>query len=97
MEKSGFGTKLQPFFDQYLRTTLIPVVEWKIKNKQLSARLSNGVSNLTMRIWMPTGKGKGEWKWLTHEWTILQTSLNEVESETEWNTDLFVQYQAVNP
>jgi aminopeptidase N len=97
MEKSGFGNKLQPFFDQYLRTTKIPVVEWKIKNKQLSARLSNGVTNLTMKIWMPTGKGKGEWKWLTDEWTTLQTSLNEVESEMEWNPDLYVQYRAVNP
>jgi aminopeptidase N len=97
MDKSGFGNKLQPFFDQYLRTTKIPVVEWKIKNRQLSARLSNGVSNLTMRIWMPTEKGNGQWKWLTNDWTTLPTKLNEIESDSEWNADLYVLYRAVNP
>jgi hypothetical protein len=97
MEKSGFGVKLQPFFDQFLRQTTIPVVEWKIKNQQVSARLANSVSNLTMRVWMPTGKNKGQWKWLTDAWTTIPTTLNEIQSETEWNTDLYVQYRAVNP
>ncbi len=96
-EKSGFGDKLEPFFTQYLRTTNIPVVEWKIKDKKLSARLSNGVPGLTMRVWMPTAKGEGAWKWLTKEWTTISTKLNEVQSEIEWNADLYVYYKAVNP
>jgi aminopeptidase N len=97
MEESGLGHKLQPFFDQYLRTTKIPVVEWKIKNKQLHARLNNGVPDLTMKIWLPTGKGTGQWKWITDEWVSLNTSLNEIASDTEWNNNLYVMYKAVNP
>jgi aminopeptidase N len=96
-DKSGFGQKLQPFFNQYLRTTQIPVVEWKIKAGQLSARLTNCVEGLTMRVWMPTDAGKGQWKWITKEWTTLPTQLNEIGSETEWNNNLYVVYKAVNP
>jgi aminopeptidase N len=97
MEASGFGAKLQPFFDQYLLTTNIPVVEWKIKNKQIAARLTNGVNNLTMKVWIPTGKEEGEWHWLTNEWKTLSTTLNETECENEWNKNLYVLYKAVNP
>jgi aminopeptidase N len=96
-EKTGFGQKLQPFFNQYLRTTKIPVVEWKIKSGQLSARLTNCVEGLTMRVWMPTDTNKGQWKWITHEWTSLPTQLSEVKSEIEWNKNLYVTYKAVNP
>jgi aminopeptidase N len=97
MKESGFGNKLQPFFNQYLRTTKIPDVEWKIKNKQISVRLNNAVNDLTMKIWVPTGKGKGQWKWINHEWTTLSTTLNEAQSETEWNPNLYVNYMAVSP
>ncbi len=97
MEISGFGSKLQPFFDQYLRDTKIPVVEWKIKSGQLSARITNGVPGLTMRIWMPSDQGKGQWMWITKEWTTIPTQLNEVACETEWNPNLYVMYKAVNP
>ncbi|MCU0404474.1 MAG: M1 family metallopeptidase [Chitinophagaceae bacterium] len=97
MEISGFGSKLQPFFDQYLRDIKIPVVEWKIKSGQLSARITNGVPGLTMRIWMPSDQGKGQWMWITKEWTTIPTQLNEVACETEWNPNLYVMYKAVNP
>ncbi|HSK12781.1 MAG TPA: M1 family metallopeptidase [Phnomibacter sp.] len=97
MEKSGYGQKLKPFFDQYLRHTNIPVVEWKIKAGQLSARLTNAVPDLTMKIWMPTGKGEGAWKWLTKEWSQISTTLSETESEIEWNFNLYVNYKAVSP
>jgi aminopeptidase N len=97
MQKSGFGEKLQPFLEQYLYTTAIPIVEWKIKDKKLSARLTNGVPKLSLKVWLPKGKGNGEWKWLTDEWTTLSTTLSEVESETEWNKNLYVAYKAVTP
>ena len=96
-QKSGFGEKIQPFLEQYLYATAIPIVEWKIKDKKLSARITNGVPKLTMKVWMPKGKGTGEWKWLTGEWTTTSTTLSEVESETEWNKNLYVAYKAVAP
>lgn len=97
MEKSGFGNKLQPFFDQYLRTNEIPVVDWKIKNGEISAKIGEGVPNLTLRVWIPTSKGKGQWKWISHEWTTLPANLTEANAETEWNPNLLVIYRAVNP
>lgn len=95
--KSGFGEKLVPFFNQYLRSTKIPVVEWKIKDGKLSARLTNNEPGLTMRVWMPTAKGIGTWKWLTTDWTTTPTKLNEIECDTEWNNNLYVYYKAVTP
>lgn len=88
LQNSGFGEKLQPFFEQYLETTAVPIIEWKIKDKKLSARISNGVPALTMKVWLPKGKGTGEWRWLTDEWTTISSALTEVESETEWNKNL---------
>jgi aminopeptidase N len=96
-QSSGFGEKLQPFFDQYLQSTAVPIVEWKIKDKKLSARITNGVPKLTMKVWLPKGKGSGEWRWLTNEWSTITTTLSEVECETEWNTNLYVAYKAVAP
>lgn len=95
-EASGFGEKLIPFFDQYLRTTQIPVVEWKIKGGQLWARMGESVQGLTMKVWMPSGVGKGQWKWLSDQWTTLPTTLNEITCEGEWNNNLYVVYKAVN-
>lgn len=97
IQQSGLGEKMQPFFDQYLTTTAIPIIEWKIKNNKLSARITNSVPKLTMKIYLPTAKGKGEWHWLTEDWTTVSTSLSEVESETEWNKNLYVVYRAVTP
>ena len=97
LEVSGWGSKMKPFFDQYLRTTQIPVVEWKIKSGQLSAKITNAVPGFTMRVWLPTASGKGQWKWLTKEWTSVPVRLNEVECESEWNYNLYVMYKAVNP
>ncbi|MDO6472428.1 M1 family metallopeptidase [Maribacter sp. 1_MG-2023] len=41
---------LKPFFDQYLRTTKIPVFEYKVKGKKLSYRFTNTVEKFTLPI-----------------------------------------------
>jgi aminopeptidase N len=41
---------LQPFFEQYLRTTRIPVLEWRIKGGRLLYRWSGTVPGFTMPV-----------------------------------------------
>lgn len=41
---------LKPFFDQYLRTTKIPVFEYKVKGKKVSYRFINTVDNFSLPI-----------------------------------------------
>ncbi len=51
MDKTGL--ELTAFFEQYLRTTNIPVLEWYIKDKELHYRFTNVVEgfSLPIKIW----------------------------------------------
>lgn len=44
------GKNLKPFFDQYLRTTKIPTLEYKIKKNTLKYRYRNCVDEFDMPI-----------------------------------------------
>jgi len=52
-EKSG--TDLSKIFDQYLRTVMIPVLEYKISSTSLSFRWSNCVDGFDMRVKLSNG------------------------------------------
>ncbi|MEP2280035.1 M1 family metallopeptidase [Maribacter sp.] len=41
---------LKPFFDQYLRTTKIPVFEYKVKGKKMMYRFTNTVANFSIPL-----------------------------------------------
>ncbi|MEO6670692.1 MAG: M1 family metallopeptidase [Ferruginibacter sp.] len=57
-------------FDQYLRTTNIPVLEYKILNHNVSYRWANTVSGFNMPIKVSFGKKGGKPQWIspTGEW-----------------------------
>lgn len=61
------GTDLSLVFDQYLRTTNIPTLEYMINEKELSFRWTNTVPGFAMRVKVQVGN---ETKWLspTTEW-----------------------------
>ena len=42
--------KINGFFDQYLRTTKIPVLEYKIKGSQISYKFTNTVDNFSIPV-----------------------------------------------
>lgn len=44
------GLELQPVFNQYLRSTQIPVLEWKRKKKKLQLRLRDAVNGFQLPI-----------------------------------------------
>ncbi|NQY28506.1 MAG: M1 family metallopeptidase [Flavobacteriaceae bacterium] len=57
---------LSGFFDQYLRTINIPVFEYQIKNKQVSFKFINTVSNfcIPVKVWI---NGQSTWLFTTTE------------------------------
>lgn len=67
------GLSLKPFFDQYLRTTKIPQLEYSIKDNQLNYKFNNIVPGFTLPITVTAGettatiKPTSEWqhiKWM---------------------------------
>jgi len=58
---------LDPFFNQYLRDTRIPTLEYKIENKKLSYRYVNIVENFDMPIEVDIN-GRTEWLFPNSEW-----------------------------
>ncbi len=64
-EKSGID--LTEFWQQYLRTTMIPKVEYKIVENQLSFRYTNIIEKFDMPVIMIVN-GKEEWIFPTSEW-----------------------------
>lgn len=62
---------LTPFWNQYLRTTKIPTLEYKIKGKKLVYRYSNIVEKFEMPI-IVTINDKEKWLKPTKEWKTLK-------------------------
>ena len=50
------GKNLQPFFDQYLRTTRIPILEWYRTRKTLHYRFANVPTSFEMPVMVQMGK-----------------------------------------
>lgn len=56
---------LTPFFNQYLRTTQIPILEYFIQNNLLTYRWTNTVKDFNMPVKLA---GSGKWIFPTIEW-----------------------------
>ena len=61
------GKELTGFFNQYLRTATIPVLEYKVSKKTISYRYTNVVEEFEMPIRVFTGK-KAQWLSPTTGW-----------------------------
>ncbi len=61
------GIELKPLFDQYLRTTSIPTVDWYIKKKELHYRFKNTVPGFTLPLEVKEGNNKANIR-PTAEW-----------------------------
>lgn len=69
---SGFD--FSAVFNQYLRTTEIPVLEYKIENKTVSYRYSNCIKGFNMPLFVSFGNGEKEPQIIkpTQEWQTQQ-------------------------
>ena len=63
---------LASIFDQYLRTVKIPVLEYKINEKNISYRWSNTVDNLQLPVKVSFGDNREKWILPTAEWNTFK-------------------------
>jgi len=78
---------LQEFFDQYLRDTRIPTMEYSLKIKTLKFRWTNIVAGFDMPVKIKVGK-KELWIYPKAEWTEIK--LNKKVSDIEIVPDFYV-------
>lgn len=69
---TGFG--LDKIFNQYLHTTQVPVLEYKLDGAQVSFRWSNCVDGFNLPLWAGAGNQAQLVKPVTGSWTSLQLS-----------------------
>ena len=62
---SFLNLDLKGIFDQYLRTTKIPLLQYKIKGKKVEYRWMDIVPNLVLPVRIYLGKADGAEKWIT--------------------------------
>lgn len=68
------GLNLDLVWDQYLRTTMIPVLEWHIKDGVLSYRWQNVVHGFDMSIKASIGSAGRMWLHPTESWQMVDFS-----------------------
>ena len=73
------GLNLSKVFDQYLRTTKVPVLEYKLEVQRLSYRWNNVVRGFAMPIKVTTSAGVFEWIQPTEGWKTTAVKLNRPE------------------
>jgi aminopeptidase N len=81
------GMDLAPFFNQYLRDTRIPELEYKFKNNQIFYRWINCVTNFTIPIKV-TLNGKEKWLQPKTKWSVYPLKSNNLKLEV--NPDFYV-------
>ncbi len=69
------GIDLTEFFDQYLRTTMVPIVEYKVIDNVLSFRYVYTIKNFDMPV-IAIVNGKEKWISPTDEWKTKEFSKN---------------------
>ena len=67
------GKNLSSFFDQYLRDTRIPNLEYKITDDGLAYRYTNCVEGFDMPVYVEID-GKQQWIFPTETWTSVKTT-----------------------
>ena len=81
------GIDLTEFFNQYLRTIKIPILEFSIKNKELKYRWTNIVDGFDMPIQI-TVDGKEQWLFPKADWKTMP--LDSKNASFEVDPDFYV-------
>lgn len=77
------GIDLTEFFNQYLRDTRIPTLEYEIKDSQLKYRWINIVDNFDMPIQV-TIDGKEQWLFPKANWSAMPIKGNEIQVDADF-------------
>ncbi|MCW8981467.1 MAG: M1 family metallopeptidase [Altibacter sp.] len=81
------GIDLTEFWEQYLRTTMIPLVEYKVDGNQLSFRYEDIIKGFDMPV-IALVNGEEEWIFPTSEWK--SKTFSEKIQSVEIKRDFFV-------
>ena len=73
------GLDLSKVFDQYLRTTKIPTLEYKLQGNKLSYRWADVVRGFAMPVRVTTGSGRYGWIRPTERWKSTAIKLDRPE------------------
>ncbi len=73
------GLSLGKVFDQYLRTTMVPTLEYKIEGQKLSYRWSNVVKGFAMPVRVITSTGRYGWIRPSEKWKAMAVKLGRPE------------------
>lgn len=93
------GVDFSKIFDQYLRTTQIPVLEYKTENKKVMVRWSNCINNFNMPVRIYSGnKGNNKdafWMNITPTWQQVKESFREKSFKDAVDRNFYIQIKEV--
>jgi aminopeptidase N len=78
------GKDLQKIFDQYLRTTQVPVLEYRIRRKKCSYRWTNCVAGFNMPLKIRLDDGTFQWLSPTTEWQTAPGRLKTILADEDF-------------
>lgn len=82
-----------PLFNQYLRSTSIPRLDWKLEGAELKVRFVDCDANFFMPVYLPAAAAEGKWKVVqAKKWTSIPCSLSKNEVQAAWNKNLYIRY-----
>ncbi|MDC8003591.1 M1 family metallopeptidase [Aureisphaera galaxeae] len=88
------GIDLTEFWEQYLRTTMVPKVEYEIDGKNLKYRYTNIIDKFDMPVIMLIN-GKEEWMYPKAEWNTKE--FGSTIKEASIKIDFYVDAARINP
>ncbi|HUH28666.1 M1 family metallopeptidase [Gelidibacter sp.] len=77
------GIDLSAFFDQYLRSTMIPNLEYEIKDQQLKYRWTNSVDKFEMPVQVVMGE-KELWLYPKKDWSLTLINVGDLRVSSDF-------------
>jgi aminopeptidase N len=90
---NAMGKGLTEFWDQYLRTTQIPQIEYKLDNRKLAFRYTNIIEKFDMPV-IAIINGKEEWIFPSATWT--EQEFDEQITSFEIKRDFYVTSEKIS-
>ncbi len=81
-------------FDQYLRTTQIPVLQWSVGNGVIKAKFTNCIPGFKMVVKLPVAPGKYQWTIVTAQMPVTaKTNLSALTTANAWDQNFYMNYE----
>ena len=87
------GKDLSKIFDQYLRTTKIPQLEYRIRGDRLSYRWANCIPGFDMPLKL---EGSGDWLQPSTEWKSISMTSSLMEKDLAVDKNLYITVKKVD-